>query len=429
LHNLDYSLLTNYYSSWLDNPTMSVTMATHSLVGPSNTTEQHFPVAENHQQVTWTTILWSLLAVALNTMLQPAGTVCGGPPSLGFMLRSSPVICLIDTSYLLARLGWYWTQERRSRETASPFRSAHARLIALRYQSWVAGTCDEYDSISSVQKSQQARIISFLLTSAQMLRIFAFKGLYWSKAIASTYLASFIIVELLVVCYRPTSCKVDMCGDKKNCNNSNAHRETPIQSSGIFSLSYQSVAFAVAFIMFFGTAAVNDISGESDTNLPKHLGLYTICAWTIAFSFAWAMCAVEEPWREVLKSTPLLLGALGIPVVYYILGPQMLVNVHRLQHISAVSIALNLAWILILGLPYATIVTGSVRSRAHDSNNNNISEAQRQIAIRADKTRKRIEKTLAWYFVILHLVTTVLYYRFSYDPAGTSEPKWSSYLN
>jgi hypothetical protein len=410
---------------------MTTTMATHSLVDPFNTTTgQHFPTPDNHQQVTWTTILWSLLAVALNTMLQPAGTVCGGPPALGLMLRSSPVICLIDTLYLVTRLVRYWIGERRARKTATPFRSAHARLIALRYQSWVDGTCDEFDSISSVQKSQQARIISFLLTLAPMLRILAFKRLYWSKVIASTYFASFIVVELLVVCYRPSSCRNDMCRDKKHCNNTNnAGRECPIQSSGVFSLSYLSVAFAIAFIMFFGATAVNDISGESDTSLPKHLGLYTICAWTLAFSFAWAMCAVEEPRREVLKSTPLLLGALGIPVIYYFLGPQMLVNVHRLQDISAASIGLNLAWILILGLPYATIVTGSVRHRAHDSNNNNIPKAQRQEAIRADKTRKRIEKTLAWYFVILHLVTTVLYYRFSYDPAGTSEPKWSTYLN
>ncbi|GAB7330772.1 hypothetical protein MBLNU13_g02322t1 [Cladosporium sp. NU13] len=108
-------------------------------------------------------------------MLQPAGTVCGGPPNLGLMLRSSPIICLIDTGFLIVRFIYYWIQ------TGAPGK-AHIRLIRLRYQAWTprneGDVPDDYDDILAVQRNQSARLLAFVLTSPLMVRIYGFEGLY-----------------------------------------------------------------------------------------------------------------------------------------------------------------------------------------------------------------------------------------------------------
>ena len=69
------------------------------------------------EQVVWTTILFNLLTFGLNTMSQPAGAVCGGASNLGFMLRSSPIICLIDTCYMLCRFVQLYFQPKQTTTT------------------------------------------------------------------------------------------------------------------------------------------------------------------------------------------------------------------------------------------------------------------------------------------------------------------------
>ena len=53
------------------------------------------------------TALWPLITVALNTMTQPAGRVCGQPAAFGFILRASPFIAISDATSLALRLFIY----------------------------------------------------------------------------------------------------------------------------------------------------------------------------------------------------------------------------------------------------------------------------------------------------------------------------------
>jgi hypothetical protein len=53
------------------------------------------------------TALWPLITVALNTMAQPAGRVCGQPAVFGFILRASPFIDVSDAISLVLRLSIY----------------------------------------------------------------------------------------------------------------------------------------------------------------------------------------------------------------------------------------------------------------------------------------------------------------------------------
>ena len=44
--------------------------------------------------VTWHVAFWALLALALNSMAQPAGRICGHPSRYRIYLASSPIICV-----------------------------------------------------------------------------------------------------------------------------------------------------------------------------------------------------------------------------------------------------------------------------------------------------------------------------------------------
>jgi hypothetical protein len=355
----------------------------------------------DQQKVAWTTILYALIGFSLNTMLQPAGTVCGGPPSLGFMLKSSPIVCLIDTVYMCCKLlQYYWTSQS--------LKTAHVRLLRLRYQPWDDGNVDKTDVIGQVQNDQAVRIIVFCLSLPQMIRFYAFHGLAWSKSIASLYLASFVIVELLVVWPRGVVLRA--------VNDDNNNREKAIKSSGSLSLAYISIALAVAFLSFFGASAVRDMVEGPHGTLLRHLGLVTSASWSMALLFAYAMCIYDSAkWLDAIRPTLLLVLVLGVPWVYYALGPRITAAVASPVLAQTVSAALAIAW-LVVGVKYASTVTGKIRSTAAEDP-------------RMATHREYIEKVLAWYFMLLHIVTAVLYLCFSYDPSATSRPNWTRFLD
>ncbi|KAH8807921.1 hypothetical protein F5884DRAFT_857483 [Xylogone sp. PMI_703] len=58
-------------------------------------------------QVSWQSAYWSLPALALNSMLQSAGKVCGLNASLRIYLRSSPIVCAMDAIFILIRFAMY----------------------------------------------------------------------------------------------------------------------------------------------------------------------------------------------------------------------------------------------------------------------------------------------------------------------------------
>jgi hypothetical protein len=58
-------------------------------------------------QITWPNAYWPLVGLALNTMIQRSGSVCGWDRSLEVYLKSSPCICAADTIAILIRFGLY----------------------------------------------------------------------------------------------------------------------------------------------------------------------------------------------------------------------------------------------------------------------------------------------------------------------------------
>lgn len=52
---------------------------------------------EESKTLSWPSACWALVAIALNTMTQPSVAILGFRPQYSFVLRSSPLICVLDT--------------------------------------------------------------------------------------------------------------------------------------------------------------------------------------------------------------------------------------------------------------------------------------------------------------------------------------------
>jgi len=125
--------------------------------------------------------------LALNSMTQPSGMVCGFPSAYGFFLRSSPFMCVFDTLYILAQLAVYGFRDPRN---------AWATVVQRRFSRGDQG------ALQSLQKNTPFRIIIFLFSISQIVKLFACVGIPLTQTFGGMYLGSFVIIEILII---PTS--------------------------------------------------------------------------------------------------------------------------------------------------------------------------------------------------------------------------------
>jgi hypothetical protein len=373
------------------------------MSGNNNCLGETVPQSSN-EQVLWTTVLFALVGSGVNTMLQPAGAVCDGEPSLGPMLRSSPIVCIIDACYLLCRLMYFYFDVDTKNNEKRSLERAHLRLLRQRYQPWVEeakpydrsgdneaghggagqdGSNDKSevvnsaeftvdhearddeaeideaesdatesnrvdndetstdepnaDTLSDVQsdnvqldnvqpdnaksdnlKSNEGearvfslfgllqtlafRLFTFGLMMIATVKFFAFSGLIWSKIVIGLYLVPLIIVELASTWSAKT-----MDEAKKYAGDREA-----LASSGFASLSYISVALAVAFLSYFGASALRDAFEGPHGQFGQYLTLFTFSSWIIPFVSVHFFCLYDNldwhDWNKTILPSILLLA-------------------------------------------------------------------------------------------------------------------------
>jgi len=103
-------------------------------------------------EITWQTAYWSLPPLALNTMMQPSGRVCGFDPALRTYLRSSPIVCIGDTTCIIVRFTIY------VRQGLPPAAAAKRTKIARESDSGVSSG----ETQSLVEKSVGLKILLFV---------------------------------------------------------------------------------------------------------------------------------------------------------------------------------------------------------------------------------------------------------------------------
>ncbi|KAF2787090.1 hypothetical protein K505DRAFT_343231 [Melanomma pulvis-pyrius CBS 109.77] len=189
-------------------------------------------------------------------------------------------------------------------------------------------------------------------------------------------------------------------------------KRIPLGTGGT-SLPYLSITMSVLFILYFTVHAIISISETYNWRLNplESIGMVLLVCGSPPFVSSSIRSYFLRTRRAGLNSSLeilLLLAILAVPTAYYLLPHVISLEQKDTSMLSP--IATTVAVPVIIGTWAA------------------ISLAWASIITRGREAERRVEKALAWYFVLLNLVTTVLYYRFSYDPSGTVKPKWTEQL-
>jgi hypothetical protein len=149
----------------------------------------------------WQNAFWALIPLALNSMLQPVGRISEYDSTISFFLRISPIICVVDAvssvvliishmacdgvSFRTATRAW---ADLRFRPDASEGESMSESASPFRQ-----------DEVETIEASPLVRLIVFIITVTQSVKLFACTGIPWTHAWAYMFLGSFILLE---VCLR-----------------------------------------------------------------------------------------------------------------------------------------------------------------------------------------------------------------------------------
>ena len=139
-------------------------------------------------EVSWQSAFWSLPPLAINSMMQPWGRVCGFDPSLRTYLRSSPIVCAFDAVTIIIRFIAYSCLGHSAPVAAK-------KVIVAR-----CGDKEETElgGIQSLEQVLFLRCVLFVIcVLPQTIKLMACFGLPWTQLWGCFYLVSFIVVEVM----------------------------------------------------------------------------------------------------------------------------------------------------------------------------------------------------------------------------------------
>ncbi|KAJ9629561.1 hypothetical protein H2203_001935 [Taxawa tesnikishii (nom. ined.)] len=329
-------------------------------------------------------------------MTQPSGMVIGAPTAIAPLLRSSPVVCLLDTIFVFGRLLHHWIQ-------TSNFPSGVTRLVLERFHDIPGGR--EAGSWNDLRHNAVFRWILFLFAIPQAIKLFALGGLVWTKVWAGMYLVSFFVTELFVLVPRRWVMP----------HQDVAELRRGVRAQGATSIAYLCMTAGGAFLLYFLIHAAKDLCMVQYSwalSVGEATGLVLFAAGGLAFVppavYSWTYCDRLE---EILPALLYLLAALAVPLIY-------------LLAFSSTTLAAKLdsaGWSALAGTLLALWAGLALQSASTN---------YRFIAPdgRPTPQSRPVEAGLAWYFFLMNLATALLYYRFSYDPRGTYKPSWTEQL-
>ena len=146
-------------------------------------------------EVSWQSVFWALVPLALNSMAQPCGSIWPNTSSeLCFLLRSSPLVCTFDALSVLIQFIFYEVTLRKSPpETARP-------IARKRFRRAVAEAGANQSTFEELQENRAFRALLFGLgVLPQAQKLFSSSGLFWTKIWGPMFCGSFFIIELVVL--------------------------------------------------------------------------------------------------------------------------------------------------------------------------------------------------------------------------------------
>jgi len=146
--------------------------------------------------VTWHVIVWILISLAINSMAQPSGHICGAAYRYRLYLSSSPIFCAVDALSAIIRLI----------ATSICFRISPQKACCLvsvsRFEEYIPSTQSAPPPPPKPRPGPMSnswpRYLFFIMgTLPASIKLASFTGNPWTKAWGFMFPSSFIIIELI----------------------------------------------------------------------------------------------------------------------------------------------------------------------------------------------------------------------------------------
>jgi hypothetical protein len=351
--------------------------------------------------VSWQSAFWALVAIALNSMCQPSGKVCRFPSADSFYLRSSPIVCAVDSLQTILKSICFLL-------LGHPPRDAVARIARERFPNAADDDGDREDRFGSWEKHNVKRWIVLGFGSiTQIVKLYALRGIPWTQAWATMFFLSWIVTELLVIVARRGRAGVPSVGDH-GATRPDQHRETwadVMDSSipGACAVFTQCVLSVVASIGGANPELTDNKLGGAFRFTYHMLPAYILisAAGALALSLLFALILIGIA-RLFGGDMPFELG-FGIPFFFvFLVGLSSLM----IKHLTPEDIFSFVVLMLLfnVGLPAWLIA----RKKLYES--------------------RGFQRATSMSFLLLNFLSTLIYYATRYSPEGTIKPAWTELL-
>lgn len=154
------------------------------------------PRSRDPHEVAWQTLFFWMVCLAINSVSQPNGRVLGTSYRHQAILRGSPIFCAFDAIDTLASWVVYVVS------SSTPFTIWNIRIAATRIL--LRRVVDrqgarDLGTIDKLVAQSRLRWVTFGVgVLPVVVKLYASKGIAWSQAIGTMYLASWLIFEVLL---------------------------------------------------------------------------------------------------------------------------------------------------------------------------------------------------------------------------------------
>ncbi|KAK4550200.1 hypothetical protein LTR36_003167 [Oleoguttula mirabilis] len=120
--------------------------------------------------MSWQSVCWAIIPIALNSMTQPSGRILGYPTSYNFALRCSPIVCAVSGLDSIVRVVAYTVMEGSVSKGVK-------RHTTVRFDD---RQNDDDGSFNSLRENTMFRTLLFVLGAVpQLVKIYATRGIPW----------------------------------------------------------------------------------------------------------------------------------------------------------------------------------------------------------------------------------------------------------
>ena len=341
-------------------------------------------------EVSWQSAFWALVPIALNSMTQPCGEIFGLPSRYSFALRCSPIICAFDALAVACSFAYLMVVQKRSPRAAS------RRIVAYRFRDVAnhSGT----GSLEDLKNNTTFRLVLFVLGALpQIIKLYGVHGLLWTKVWATMFLASFVLLECLVLQLGQDRRGIDP-GDEGDL---------------AYILSFVVVCSSLVFAFYVFSRAVFAIA-------EKHFGTirwpFALGAVLLTALYFVVMC-VSRGQNNKRRGLQVAVGA-GVAVP----------TTAMLSMMTAVYLPLTFGATVFIMLETQTLYVIAIVASVLSALAITLYTLYRVLEQLSPETARYLEFGIGTYFLLLHLCSTPLFYAFAYDPQGTVKPAWTEQL-